>query len=235
MKINVFLPCKKNSTRVKNKNKRRFANINYGLLNIKINQLINCKSINKIYLSTNDSSIIDYVNKLNNKKIIIHIRKDKTLSTNKTSTQQLINHASEIIKDGHILFTHVTSPFLTTKLYEKIIKKYKDILKKNFDSLMTVNELKGFIWNKTKPINYNREKIKWPKTQDISGLFKVNSGVFLTSREIYILKKDRIGKKPFFYNLSRFEGLDIDELEDFYFAEYVYEKTINKNKIKKNN
>jgi len=228
MKINVFLPCKKKSSRVENKNKRRFANINYGLLNIKINQLIECKSIDNIYLSTNDIEIVNFIKKLNNKKIKIHIRDDKTLSTNKTTTQQLINHAGEIIKDGHILWTHVTSPFLTSKVYEKIIRKYKAIINKNFDSLMTVNEVKGFIWNKTKPINYNRKEIKWPKTQDTGGLFKVNSGVFLTSREMYIYKKDRIGKKPFFYNLSRFEGIDIDELEDFYFAEYIFKNNLNK-------
>ena len=40
--------------------------------------------------------------KLNNNKIIIHKRKDGSLSNNKTSTQKLINHACEIIPDGHI-------------------------------------------------------------------------------------------------------------------------------------
>ena len=61
IKINVFLPCKKNSTRVKNKNKRKFANINFGLLKIKIDQLLKCKFINKIYLSTDDKKIINFV------------------------------------------------------------------------------------------------------------------------------------------------------------------------------
>ena len=58
MKINVFLPCKKNSTRVKNKNKRKFANVHYGLLKIKIDQLLKCKFINKIYLSTDSDLMI---------------------------------------------------------------------------------------------------------------------------------------------------------------------------------
>ena len=146
MKINVFLPCKKKkSSRVKNKNKRRFANVNYGLLNIKIKQLIKCKSVSNIYISTNDNQIVNFCKKINHKKIIIHKRIKKRLSTNKTKTQELINHVSEIIPDGHILWTHVTSPFVSSYIYEKIINKYKKILKKkNYDSLMTVNELKGF-------------------------------------------------------------------------------------------
>ena len=44
MKINVFLPCKKGSSRVRNKNKRIFANVDHGLLRIKLNHLIKCKT-----------------------------------------------------------------------------------------------------------------------------------------------------------------------------------------------
>ena len=40
--------------------------------------------------------------------------------------------------------------------------------------------------------------------------------------EKFIGRKNRIGNNPYFYNLSRLEGIDIDELEDFYFAEYIF-------------
>jgi CMP-N-acetylneuraminic acid synthetase len=222
MKINVFLPCKKNSTRVENKNKRKFANVHYGLLKVKIDQLLKCKFINKIYLSTDDKKIINFVKKLKSDLIIIHQRVDKKLSTNQTSTQALIQHASDIIKEGHILWTHVTSPLIDNFSYEKIIKAYKKNLKKNYDSLMTVTKFNGFIWNQKEPINYNPKKEKWPKTQDTNYLYKVNSAVFISSRENYIKEQNRIGKKPFFYELPRLEGIDIDELEDFYFAEYIF-------------
>jgi len=230
IKINVFLPCKKNSTRVKNKNKRKFANINFGLLKIKIDQLLKCKFIDKIYLSTDDKKIINFVKKLNNELIIIHHRVDKSLSTNQTSTKDLTEHASSIIKDGHILWTHVTSPLIDNFSYDKIIKTYKKNLKKNYDSLMTVTKFNGFIWNKKEPINYNPKKEKWPKTQNTDYLYEVNSAVFISSREIYKKQQNRIGKKPFFYELSRLEGIDIDELEDFYFAEYIF---INKHRYLK--
>ena len=68
MKINVFLPCKKSSSRVKNKNRRKFANINFGLTRIKLNQLLKSKLINKIYISTNDKKIINFAKKLKKKK-----------------------------------------------------------------------------------------------------------------------------------------------------------------------
>ena len=222
MKINVFLPCKKGSSRVKNKNKRIFADVDHGLLRIKLDHLIKCKNINKIYLSTNDEKIIKFSKKLNIDKIIIHKRRDERLSNNKTTTQKLINHACEIIPDGHIMWTHVTSPFVNEKMYEKIIDKYKRVVKKGKDSLMTITELKGFFWFNKKPVNYNNKKIKWPKTQETNPIQKINSAVFICSREIYRKKKNRIGNNPYFYNLSRLEGIDIDELEDFYFAEYIF-------------
>ena len=68
MKINVFLPCKKSSSRVKNKNRRKFANVNFGLTRIKLNQLLKSRLINKIYISTNDKKIINFAKKIKKKK-----------------------------------------------------------------------------------------------------------------------------------------------------------------------
>lgn len=223
MKINVFLPCKKSSTRIKNKNIRRFANINFGLLEIKLGQLLRAKLINKIYLSTNDKKIIKFCKNLNNKRIIIHERMDKTLSLDQTSNYQLVNHAIDIMPNDHILWTHVTSPFVNEKIYDEIIRKYMSVLNSNkADSLMTITKYYGFFWMKNKPINYNFSKLKWPRTQDTQPIYHINSAVFINSKKNYLKFNNRVGKKVFLYNLKKFEGLDIDESEDFYFAEYVF-------------
>jgi len=229
MKINAFLPCKKQSQRIKNKNKKIFANITFGLIKIKLSQLIRSKLINKIYLSTDDQQIINFAKKLNNKKIIIHVRRDKNLSKNNTATQKLIHHAIEIIPDGHILWTHVTSPFINEMIYDKVIKKYKSIIKSKHDSLMTVTKIQGFVWDNKSSINYNSKKIKWPRTQDLKMLNKINSGIFLNSRLNYLRFDNRIGKNPYMYEISKFIGLDIDDYEDFKFAEFLFK---NKKKYK---
>jgi len=66
---------------------------------------------------------------------------------------------------------------------KKTTKKYKQIIKTKHDSLMTITEIKSFIWDNKKPINYNNKKVKWPKTQETLPLNKVNSAVFLSSKE----------------------------------------------------
>ncbi len=222
MIVNVFLPCKKSSSRVKNKNKRRFANEHFGLIKIKLNQLIKSKLINKIYLSTNDKKIIKLATLLKSKKIIIHKRKDASLSTGKTLTQKLIKHAKELMPDGHILWTHVTSPFVDEKIYDKAIVRYKKMNLKKYDSLMSVTKLKGFIWDDIKSINYNYKKTKWPKTQEIKPLNKINSAIFLSSKKNYKRFNNRIGNKPLLFDLPRHLGLDIDDIEDFYLAEFLF-------------
>ena len=57
--ITVFLPCRKGSERVKNKNHRKFClNTDKSLFDIKIEQLLSVTLFDKIIVSTNDPIII---------------------------------------------------------------------------------------------------------------------------------------------------------------------------------
>ena len=227
MKINVFLPCRKGSQRVPKKNIKPFDKYKYGLIEIKLNQLLQCNSIDNIYLSTNDEEIIDFAKSLNNNKIIIHHRIDE-LSSSETSTDELISHALDLIKDGEILWTHVTSPFLNANEYEKIILKYKEMKNKEYDSLMSTTLIHGFLWDDHKPINYDRKREKWPRTQTIRPVHEVNSGVFLAHSDIYRNLNDRIGNKPYLYVLDKIIGFDIDWEEDFIIAKAILESKVAK-------
>lgn len=218
--INVYLPCRKGSKRVKNKNTRAFFKFKFGLFENKINQLQNVKGITKIIVSTDDPKIINYCKKKNLNKVII-IKRKKELSDDNASTDDLIIDVSKNISNGHILWTHVSSPFISAKDYEKIIKKYLDIIKKGYDSLMTVNSLQTFLWDNNKPINYNRKLEKWPRTQTLKKIYEVNSGIFLAHNSIYKKHKDRIGKKVYLYELDKITGFDIDWPKDFKLAEQI--------------
>lgn len=227
MNIIAFLPCRKGSQRVPNKNIRPFGNFEFGLIEIKLMQLIDTKSISQIILSTNDDEIIEFAKSLKNTKIVIH-KRDESLSSSETSTDDLITHALDLIPDSHILWTHVTSPFINTELYENIIKSYADELANGCDSLMTTSLIHGFLWDDNGPINYDRTKEKWPRTQTIKPLHEINSGVFINSSNNYRKLKDRIGKQPYLYTLDKIQGFDIDWQEDFIIAESILNAKIGK-------
>ena len=218
MNINVFLPCRKGSQRVPKKNIKPFADYEYGLLEIKIIQLINTKNVNKIIISTDDDEVIKFSKNFDSSKIIIH-KRDSYLASSDCSTDKLVAHAATLVSAGDILWTHVTSPFLNSELYDKIIEKYYKVLKLGFDSLMTVNTVQTFLWNNNGPINYDRKVEKWPRTQTLKPIFEINSGVFLANKNIFLKTNDRIGKKPFMYKLNKLEGFDVDDKDDFTIAE----------------
>lgn len=222
-KVTCFLPCRKGSERVPRKNIKPFAGFEFGLIQIKLAQLIESTMIDSIVLSTNDDEILSYARSLQEPRIHIHKRMER-LSTSTTSTDQLVSHALSLIGDGDILWTHVTSPFITSKHYDQIISCYKEKSHHGFDSLMTTTALKSFLWKDGAPINYKREIEKWPRTQTLDPIHEVNSGAFIAASEIYRRLDDRIGVRPYLFHLDKITSYDIDWPEDFVIAECIVEK-----------
>lgn len=222
-KIVAFLPMRKGSQRVKNKNIKNFSDIDGGLTFIKITQLLKVKQIDKIIVSTNDEEVKKIAKSFKNAKIVIDNRPEN-LASSSTSTDDLIKYVPKIIQDNNvILWTHVTSPFVDEKIYEEMIKKYFEE-KNKYDSLLSVNKLQTFLWDNKEPINYNREIEKWPRTQTIEPLYEVNSAAFIADIQIYKNLNDRIGKKPYLYELDKIKSFDIDWEEDFEIAEILWRK-----------
>ena len=216
--ITAFLPCRRGSERILRKNIRPFAGFDYGLVEIKLNQLIDCPVIDQVVLSTDDDEIIAFAENLPARKLTIHHR-DPDLATSQTSTDQLVGHAASLIECGHILWTHVTSPFFGVDQYAEAVHRYLRALEKGYDSLMTTTELKGFIWSDDGPVNYDRAFEKWPRTQTLKPMHEINSAVFLADVEIYRRMDDRIGSRPFLYAVDPIRAIDIDWPRDFNFAQ----------------
>jgi CMP-N-acetylneuraminic acid synthetase len=225
MNVSCFLPCRKGSERVPKKNIKEFAGIKNGLIEIKLNQLINTSFIDEIVLSTNDKDIINYAKSIKSSKLIIHHRSDE-LSSSSTKTDELVSLVYDICKYEHILWTHVTSPFFCVKKYKEAILKYFEILSYNHDSLMSVKPLKAFVWNDDGPINYDKNQEKWPRTQTLKPIYEIDSAVFLNSRQNYKNYNDRIGKKPYLFCVEDYFNFDIDWPNDFKLAEILFKTGI---------
>ena len=219
--VNVFLPMRAGSERVPKKNTKPFAGIDGGLCSIKLKQLLLSSRVGNIFVSTNDPDVIDISNGFNSNRIKIIQRPDE-LASSFASTDDLIKYVPEIMPDGHILWTHVTSPFIGPDIYDRIIEEYFENVG-YYDSLMTVTKLQKFIWNDKGPINYDHSIEKWPRTQTIEPLYEVNSGAFIATKEIYRERMDRIGSRPYLFQLSEEISFDIDWLPDFTMAETIYQ------------
>lgn len=227
MKVTAFLPCRKGSERVPRKNIRPFHDHEHGLIEIKLRQLLAVDSIDEVVLSTNDEEILAFAATLGNSKLRMHKRVD-ALSSSTTSTDELVGHAVELIPDGHILWTHVTSPFVNADEYAKIVARYRQALEEGYDSLMTTTEIHGFLWNAEGPLNYDRAIEKWPRTQTLEVVHEVNSAAFLNSADNYRQLADRIGTKPYLYGMGKIQGFDIDWEDDFAIAQALAQSRLAK-------
>jgi CMP-N-acetylneuraminic acid synthetase len=221
MTLDIFLPCRASSKRIKNKNIKKFSNNKFGLLEIKIKDLLRVKYVRNIILSTDDIKIINYIESLNLKKIKIDKRNKKLCSDN-AKTDDLIKYVPKITDAEYILWTHVTSPFFNYKDYNKAIELFFKN-KANYDSLMGVTKLQEFIYNETRPINFDKKKEKWPRTQTLKKFFSVNSSIFINSKKNYLKFNDRIGAKPFYFESDKVKAFDIDWPDDFKVAENIYQ------------
>ncbi len=222
-KLTAFLPCRKGSQRISRKNVRPFADVEGGLVEIKLGQLSKVEDIDSIVLSTNDPEVIDIAAGMNIASLIIDIRPDD-LCASSTSTDALIRYVPSIINEGDILWTHVTSPFFDEERYRQVIEKYHDFnISGDFDSIMTVTEVYSFLWSPNGPLNYNSDELKWPRTQELEPIYEINSAAFLAPRTTYMAPQyNRIGAKPYFMVCSKGDAMDIDWPDDFDLAELVY-------------
>ena len=221
-KVTFFLPTRKGSQRVINKNTRPFAGYEGGLIKNKIHQLVQTKKIDEIILSTNDEQCIAIAEKYTSDKRLKIISRPEELCLSTTNLQDLICYVPTITEAEHILWGHVTTPLCGADQYDAGVKLYLSKLGEGYDSLVGVTELKNFLLNKEGKLVNNTTDIPWPRTQDLEALYEINHTMFLAKREVYVEQKNRIGKKPLLHIMDEIHSFDIDWEDEFTIAEVMY-------------
>lgn len=223
-KIAFFLPTRKGSQRVKDKNTRPFAGIDGGLMENKIRQLVKTKRIDEIIISTNDEKCIDIAQKYVTDKRVKIIPRPESLCLSSTNLQDLICYVPTITDARHILWGHVTTPLCGAEQYDKGVDVYFRALGKGCDSLVGVKELRNFLLNKEGKLINNTTSLPWPRTQDLEPLYEINHTMFIAKREVYSEQKNRLGKNVNLYVMDEIHSFDIDWEDDFMVAETMYAK-----------
>ena len=226
-KIAFFLPTRKGSERVKNKNTRPFAGMDGGLIENKIRQLLGTKLIDEIILSTNDEKCMEVAQKYASDKRLHIISRPDELCLSSTNLQDLICYVPTITDANHILWGHVTTPLAGAEEYDKGIELYLSKLNEGYDSLVGVTELKNFLLNKEGKLVNNTTDIPWPRTQDLEPLYEINHTMFLAKREVYTELKNRLGTKVLLHVMDEIHSKDIDWEDDFTIAEILYKQVNN--------
>tara|TARA_B100000767_G_C19563243_1_gene450005 strand:- start:90 stop:785 length:696 start_codon:yes stop_codon:yes gene_type:complete len=201
---------KKKSKRIKNKNFKKIYNV--PLYQITLNKLLKCK-FNKIYVDTDSDEIKKYCKK---KKINI-IHRKPSLATDKANGNHLINYHRKIIKADYYFQIMVTSPLLKIKTINKCIKFLQKT--KKFDSVLTSKTQQTYFWFKNKPINHDPKKL--PRSQDLSPIIYETTALYGIKKNTLNKYKCRVGKKPYFLEVDDFETIDLNNMKDLEYLQYL--------------
>ena len=119
-KVAFYLPTRKGSERVANKNTRPFAGIEGGLVENKIRQLLKTKLIDEIIFSSNDEACIAIAEKYHDSRLKI-IERPMELCLSSTNLQDLICYVPTVTDADHILWGHVTTPMCGAEQYDAAV------------------------------------------------------------------------------------------------------------------
>ena len=213
--IKVLIPVRAGSVRVTNKNIKPFADSN--LLTIKVEQMKRIKGIDGVIVNSNSDEMLEIAAGLGAEAV----KRDEYFASSTVCMNEVYKNMAENSDCDTIIFADATNPLIKDETIEHCIKAYFENLDE-YDSLTTVNEIKQFMWQDGKPINY--DAANKPKSQDLPDIVALNHAISIIPRKLMIEKMDIIGYKPNLFKIDSVEATDIDNEIDFEFAEFMYKK-----------
>jgi len=212
--IGVVVPVRLESSRVKEKVLLPFANSN--LLEWKIKQLKEVISKKNIFISTESDKLKEIALK---NGVQIHHRDFYLADGHKATFSEVITGIVKDIPLKHIAWVTAVVPLMKPTEYKKAFETYlKEVVElKNNDSLVSVNLLKDYFWDKNGSINYHADK-NHIVSQDLPDMYRVTNGLYMREKKDILKDEYFLGQNPNRFEVSKISGIDIDEVEDYEIA-----------------
>ncbi len=214
--ITAIVPMRHNSERVKGKNYRSFNE--KPLFHYVIASLLACPHIHQVVIDTDSPTIFEYAKKEFPQVLLLerpqHLR-DGAIPMNDV----LLNIVNQVPSDFYVQ-THSTNPLLTAETLDKAIAMFLGNYP-IYDSMFSVTRLQTRLWDGlARAVNHNPNILL--RTQDLPPIYEENSCFYIFNKEILTNKHNRIGNRPYLYEMPKHEAIDIDEEVDFVLAEMAY-------------
>ena len=221
MKILAIITARKNSKRIKNKNKillNKKKLIEHTFITAK-----KSKQFNQILLTTDDKELIKLSKKYN---ILAPWVRPKSLSGDNAPSYKTVIHACDWYEkkfgkvDG-VFVLQPTSPFRKVKTIKNIVKIFKKNYKKSVVSLSQCIEHPELMikLKKNKTSLFMLKKYFTKMAQSYQKLYQINGLGYLINPSTLRKEKTLIPKNFIPHiSYSRIESLDIDTKEDYFLA-----------------
>jgi CMP-N-acetylneuraminic acid synthetase len=94
-----------------------------------------------------------------------------------------------------------------------------------YDSLLSVTRWQTRLWDQLgRAINHNPAILL--QTQDLPPVYEENSCIYIFTRQNLVARRNRLGERPFLFEIDAAEAWDIDEELDFEIVDFLMKKGI---------
>tara|TARA_Y100001960_G_C14759135_1_gene872983 strand:+ start:669 stop:1328 length:660 start_codon:yes stop_codon:yes gene_type:complete len=176
------------------------------LLEWKISQMLGVTDKKNIYIATPSLKIIELAKSFE-VNFVKRIKGEESAFW--------IRESVEPVGKDIVLWTYVTSPFISTKDYNKMLNTFFE-LPENFDSLITVFKEQEYIFFQDAPLNFNIEKFKGRK--DIEPVYRNTNGCYITHKKNYLSTQKYFGHSPYYYEVDKLTSLEIKDIDHYEMA-----------------
>lgn len=211
MKIVAVVPMKLNNSRLPKKNTKSFTNGN-PLCNYILSTLLSVEEIDEVFVYCSNPEIKKYI-----PQNVKYLCRSVDLDSDLTSMTEVLSCFEKKVSADVYVMTHTTAPFISKSSIKKGINA---VLSGGYDSAFSVKKVQDFLWMGGKPLNYDLSNI--PRTQDLPVFWEETSGFYIYKSDVMSKLHRRIGENPFMVEVDEIQAVDIDEPEDFFIADAIY-------------
>lgn len=203
--MTAVIPVRAGSRRLKNKNILPFGDSN--LLVHKIRQLKQVSNLDKIVVSSDSEKMLQMAI---DEGVDIHRRQIEYADEKTKTFGEVVAYIAHSIQDNDIMWSPCVCPLVNSTIYSDAINEYKKNIPDCYDSLMSMQILKIFLWNDNGPINYELG-LKHVPSQQLPNIYQMINGMFIAPRSKMIEWKYFHGPNPYKFIIDKAHAIDIDD------------------------
>jgi len=154
------------------------------------------------------------------------IERPEHLRADTTPMNEVLLHDTAQIPADLYLQTHSTNPLLRAQTISRAIQTLVSQYPA-YDSLFSVTRIQTRLWDQLgRPVNHNPAILL--RTQDLPPIYEENSCIYLFNRQTLEQRRNRLGDRPYLFEIPAAEAWDIDEELDFAITDLILTKGLYK-------
>ncbi|MHC4911740.1 MAG: acylneuraminate cytidylyltransferase family protein [Planctomycetota bacterium] len=213
-RVVALVPMRHDSKRVPGKNYRPF--VGRPLYQHIIKSLLDCPLITEVIIDTDSPTIMEDAS--GRFPEVRRIERLKNLRADTVPMNDVLLHDVTQVESDYYLQTHSTNPLLSTETITRAIELFID-KHPSYDSLFSVTRMQKRLWDgQARAINHDPSVLL--RTQDLQAVYEENSCIYIFNKSSLEARGNRIGKRPFMFEIDPVEAWDIDDELDFRIAEF---------------